>query len=78
MTMQLRTIKKASQETGASTRFLHQLITEGKLTRYKVNSATYVSLTEFESIAKPIRKADIKRDLLKADTDTFNGINKAL
>jgi len=49
----LVTIKKASLETGASTSFFKQLIREGKLTRYKINSATYVSLLEFEHLAKP-------------------------
>lgn len=53
---QLRTIKKASAETGASTSFLTQLLEEGKLTRYKINTATYISLVEFESIAKPVTK----------------------
>lgn len=52
----LRTIKKAAEVTGASERFLQQLLEEGKLTRYKINTATYISLTEFESIAKPVRK----------------------
>jgi hypothetical protein len=47
----LRTIKKASDETGASVSFFKQLLREGKLTRYKIKSATYVSLTEFETIA---------------------------
>lgn len=52
-TKNLRTIKKASQETGASESFLKQLIREGQLKRYKLNSATYISLAEFERIAQP-------------------------
>lgn len=52
----LRTIKKAAEVTGASERFLVQLVEEGKLTRYKINTATYISLIEFESIAKPVKK----------------------
>ncbi len=48
----LRTIKKASQETGASVSFFKQLIREGLLKRYKVHSATYVSLAEFEQLAE--------------------------
>lgn len=56
MTKELRTIKKASEVTGASERFLVQLCEEGKLTRYKINTATYISLIEFESIAKPVKK----------------------
>ena len=50
----LVTIKKASQETGASVSYFKQLLRERKLTRFKINSATYVSLVEFESIAKPV------------------------
>jgi hypothetical protein len=49
----LVTIKKASQLTGASPSFFKQLLREGKLTRFKINSATYVSLVEFEKIAAP-------------------------
>lgn len=52
----LRTIKKAAEVTGASERFLVQLVEEGKLTRYKINTATYISLVEFENIATPVRK----------------------
>lgn len=52
----LRTIKKAAEITGASTSFLTQLLEEGKLTRYKINTATYISLVEFENIARPIKK----------------------
>ena len=59
MERNLRTIKKAASETGASPRFLTQLIEEGKLTRFKINTATYISLTEFEQIAIPINKQKI-------------------
>ena len=59
MTKELRTIKKASEVTGASERFLVQLLEEGKLTRYKINTATYISLIEFESIARPVKKPNI-------------------
>lgn len=55
-TKKLRTIKKAHQETGASISYFKQLLREGKLSRYKINSATYVSLTEFENLAKPQSK----------------------
>jgi hypothetical protein len=51
--MHLKTLKKASEEIGISVSFLKQLIREGKLTRYKINSATYISITEFEKLAKP-------------------------
>jgi hypothetical protein len=50
----LVTIKKAHQETGVSPSFFKQLLREGKLTRFKINSATYVSLREFEQIAQPV------------------------
>ena len=49
----LRTLKKANAETGASISYFKQLIREGKLTRYKINTATYVSLVEFENLAIP-------------------------
>ena len=51
-TKNLRTIKKAHQETGASISFIKQLLREGKLKRYKSHSATYVSLAEFEKLAE--------------------------
>lgn len=53
----LVTIKKAHQLTGASTSFFKQLLREKKLTKFKVNSATYISLTEFENIAQPIAQS---------------------
>ncbi len=49
----LVTIKKASAETGVSISYFKQLLRERKLTRFKINSATYVSLSEFERIAQP-------------------------
>jgi hypothetical protein len=49
----LKTLKKAQSETGASISFLKQLIREGKLKKYYINSAVYISLQEFESLAKP-------------------------
>ena len=51
----LRTLKKANAETGVSISYFKQLIREGKLTRYKIHSATYVSLTEFENLATPMK-----------------------
>jgi hypothetical protein len=59
MQKNLRTIKKAAAEIGISPRFLTQLLQEGRLTKYKINSAVYVSMTEFESIAIPIKKQKI-------------------
>jgi len=55
----LRTIKKACAETGASVAFLNQLLQEGKLTRFKINTATYISLEEFESIAIAVKKQKV-------------------
>jgi hypothetical protein len=52
--LKLSTIKKLSAQTGASTSFIKQLIREGKLTRYKINSAVFVSMVEFERIAQPV------------------------
>ena len=49
----LRTLKQASAETGASVSFFKQLLREGHLKRYKVHSATYISLSEFERLAQP-------------------------
>ena len=56
---QLRTIKKAAAETGASQAFLRRLLMDGVLTTFKINTATYISMTEFESIAIPIKKEKI-------------------
>lgn len=50
----LVTIRKAHETTGASVSFIKQLLREGKLTRHKIHSATYVSLVEFERIAQPV------------------------
>ncbi|MBX2893969.1 MAG: hypothetical protein KF763_00900 [Cyclobacteriaceae bacterium] len=50
---QLMTVKAASIKTGASISFLKKLLQEGRLKRYRINSAVYLSLTEFEKIAQP-------------------------
>lgn len=50
----LVTIRKAHEITGASVSFIKQLLREGRLRRYKIHSATYVSLIEFEAIAEPV------------------------
>lgn len=50
--LKLRTIKRASQEVGISTSFLKQLLREGKLQRFRVNSAVYISLAQFERLAQ--------------------------
>ena len=52
--LNLITIRRAHELTGASISFFKQLLREGKLKRYKVNSATYISLTEFEQLAQPV------------------------
>ena len=49
----LVTVRKAHQITGASMSFFRQLIREEKLKKYTVNSAVYISLTEFEQLAQP-------------------------
>lgn len=49
--LRLRTIRRASEESGASQSFFKQLIRQGKLKRYKINSSTFVSLTDFENVA---------------------------
>lgn len=48
----LVTIKKACKKVGCSPTFLKQLIREGLLTRHKIHSTTYISLREFENVAK--------------------------
>lgn len=52
--LNLVTLKKANQLRGVSISFLKQLMREKKLTRYKINTATYVSLVEFDRIAQPV------------------------
>ena len=49
--LRLRTIKKASEETGASRGFFRKLLRQKKLKRYGINRSVYVSLFEFEQIA---------------------------
>lgn len=61
----LRTVKKTCEITGASQSFIYQLLQEGQLTMYKINTATYVSLSEFDAIAKPVSKAKITEELKK-------------
>jgi hypothetical protein len=53
----LRTVKKLHMETGASISFVRQLLRERKLTPHKINSATFVSLVEFENLASPARNS---------------------
>jgi hypothetical protein len=50
---QLVTIKKAHEATGSSISFFKQLLREKKLIRYKINSATFISLREFEELGQP-------------------------
>lgn len=56
----LRTINQAAKETGTSPRFINHLLTAGKLTRYKINTATFISMEEFEQIAVPVKKEKIQ------------------
>ena len=51
--LRLRTIKRASEETGTSQSFLKMLLRTKRLRRYKINSATFLSLAEFEKVALP-------------------------
>lgn len=51
---QLMTVKKISQLTGTSRSFLRQLMREGKLTKYQINSAVFVDFAEFERVAQPV------------------------
>lgn len=60
MVKNLKTIKKAAQETGASTRFLEHLLKEGLLKRHKIKSATFISMTELESIAVEVKKQKVE------------------
>jgi hypothetical protein len=53
----LVTLKKAHQETGASVSYFKQLLRERRLTRFKIRSATYISLVEFENIAEPFTES---------------------
>lgn len=63
----LMTVKKLSATTGISESFIWYLLGEGRLTTYKINSSTLVSLIEFESIARPMQRGDVQRMLeLKA------------
>lgn len=57
----LVTIRKAHEITGASQSFFKQLLREKKLTRYKIHSATYVSLVEFEQLASISQEVIMKK-----------------
>lgn len=51
--LNLVTIKKASELTGTSISFLKQLLREKKIRRFKIHSATFISLIEFQQVAQP-------------------------
>lgn len=53
----LVTYKKAQQETGSSTSFLKQLVREGKLTKHRINSAVFIDLNQFQSLAQACDKS---------------------
>jgi hypothetical protein len=54
--LKLRTIKKISSEVGISQSYIKQLLREKKLNRFKIGSATYVSLSELEKLASETLK----------------------
>ena len=49
----LVSIKKACEMTGSSYSFFKRLVRAKKLTKFKVNKCTYISMTEFEKLAEP-------------------------
>lgn len=65
MVTDLRTIKKIIEITGISLSFLNQLIAEGRLTKYQINTVNFIDLLELNSIAKPVSKAKITEELKK-------------
>lgn len=52
--LRLRTVKRICAETGSSKTFIYDLLRAKALRRYKIQDVLYVSLAEFESIAKPV------------------------
>lgn len=54
----LRTLKKFCEETGSSKSFIYDLLRAGVLRRYKIQDVLYVSLTEFESVAQPVKAGE--------------------
>lgn len=56
----LTTVKLAAAKIGCSESLFRQLLREGKLTRFKMYSYTFISLAEFDSIVIPIKQIDIK------------------
>lgn len=50
----LRTVKKLCAETGSSKTFIYDLLKARALRRYKIQDVLYVSLIEFEALAKPV------------------------
>ena len=49
--LRLRTPRKIVEETGVSISFLKTLMNGGVLTRYRIRSAIFISLSEFENLA---------------------------
>lgn len=54
----LRTVKKLCEETGSSKTFIYDLLKAGVIKRYKIQDVLYVSLLEFEALAKPVKAGE--------------------
>jgi hypothetical protein len=68
----LVTVKKAHQEIGSSIGFFKQLLRDGKLTKYKINSCTYLDLYEFVNLALPVNaKIEITKRLTQEEVSSI-------
>lgn len=54
----LRTVKKMCAETGSSKSFIYALLKAGAIRRYKIQDVLYVSLAEFEALARPVQAGE--------------------
>ena len=52
MEKKLVTVKQAHKLTGASESFFRKLLQSKELKTYKIHTSTYLSLVEFEQLAK--------------------------
>lgn len=54
----LRTVKKMCEETGSSRSFIYTLLKAGAIRRYKIQDVLYISLVEFEALARPVQSGE--------------------
>lgn len=61
--LRLVTVRRASELTGISDQFIKALLKNGKLKKRKINSAIFISMTEFELLAEEMSKPFTKSEI---------------